>query len=66
MTQQTDHLVTKVCSLISNLCLNIDGYMTFIGMVCVMVVKAWGSGLKEVDKGLQYMENLNSFWNADL
>lgn len=51
MTQQTDYLVTKVCSLLSSLCLYIDGYMTFVGMVCVMVIKAWGSGLKGVDKG---------------
>lgn len=66
MTQQSDYLITKVCSLISGLCLNIDGYMSCIGMICLMVVKAWGSGLEDVDKGEEYMENLNKLWVGDL
>lgn len=66
MTQQTDYLVTKICSLLSSLCLYIDGYMTFVGMVCVMVIKAWGSGLKGIQKGQEYIEDLNKNWRCCL
>lgn len=66
MTQQNDHLATKVCSLISSLCLYIDGYMSQIGTLCIMVIKMWGSGLQDVPTGEQYMQTVNSLWKADL
>lgn len=39
MSQQREMLDTKVISLISSLCLYIDGYMSFISSLCIMLLK---------------------------
>ena len=64
MEQQRDMLETKVGSLISSLCMYVDGYMSFIGSLCIMLLKEYNGSINQLPGGLDYINTINAIWTA--
>lgn len=64
MNQQREMLETKAISLISSLCLYIDGYMSFISSLCIMLLKEYEGSLEQLPGAVEYMKIINSIWKA--
>lgn len=59
-------LDVRVGSLLSSLCLYIDGYMTIVGTLCVMVLKNYNGTLQNISEGSEYMDIINKIWECSI
>lgn len=55
MEQQRELLETRVCSLIASLCLYVDGYMSFLGTLCIMYIKKYNQTLAQIPQSAGYI-----------
>lgn len=64
MEQQRELLEVKVGSLISALTMYIDGYMSFIGSLCIVIIKKFNGTFEAIPGGKEYMDTINAMWEA--
>lgn len=65
MEQNQDLLQTSVGSLIANLCMSIDGYLSFVGSMCLMILKCWDGSIADLEGGKSYIDTISEIWKCE-
>lgn len=65
MEQQRELLEVKIGSLISSLCMYIDGFMSFVGSMCIMMIKNFNGTISQIPGFEAYMKIIDGMWAAN-
>lgn len=64
MEQQREMLEVRIGSLISSLCMYIDGFMSFVGSMCIVIIKRFNGTLDQITGADEYIKIIDSMWTA--